>query len=106
FNQSWLARVDFDTAGRVILPASKLPALHNAVMARCDGLDGLVDGQLDDPRLCTFNPTTLACPASVDNDACLTPAQLTVVQKIYSGAVDARGRHLYPGGQPLGSELV
>ena len=31
---------------------------------------------------------------------------ITVVNKIYSGAVDARGRHLYPGGQPFGSELA
>ncbi|HEX3311044.1 MAG TPA: tannase/feruloyl esterase family alpha/beta hydrolase, partial [Streptosporangiaceae bacterium] len=106
FNQPWLARVDFDAAGRVILPASKLPALHAAVMARCDGLDGLVDGQLDDPRRCPFDPATLTCPAGADNVGCLTPAQLTVVRKIYSGAVDARDRHLYPGGQPYGSELV
>lgn len=106
FNQPWLARVDFDAAGHVILPASKLPALHSAVMTRCDGLDGLVDGQLDDPRQCSFDPATLACPASVDNDGCLTPAQITVVKKIYSGAVDGRDRHLYPGGQPFGSELV
>jgi feruloyl esterase len=106
FNQPWLARVDFDATGHVILPASKLPALHNAVMARCDGIDGLVDGQLDDPRLCPFDPATLACLSNVDNPDCLTPAQLTVVNKIYSGAVDARGRHLYPGGQPFGSELA
>jgi len=104
FNQPWLARVDFDGAGRVILPASKLPELHAAVMARCDGLDGLVDGQLDDPRHCPFDPATVRCPAGADNAGCLTPAQLTVVRKIYSGAVDARDRHLYPGGQPFGSE--
>jgi Tannase and feruloyl esterase len=106
FNQPWLARVDFDSAGHVILPASKLPALHAAVMSRCDSIDGLVDGQLDDPRLCPFDPATLACPATVDNADCLTPAQVAVVNKIYSGAVDARGRHLYPGGQPFGSELA
>jgi hypothetical protein len=106
FNQPWLARVDFDAAGRVILPAAKLPALHNAVLAACDGLDGLVDGQLDDPRACSFEPATLACPGSADAPTCLTPAQITVVRKIYSGAVDARGQHLYPGGQPVGSELA
>jgi hypothetical protein len=106
FNQPWLARVDFDASGQVILPASKLPALHTAVMARCDGIDGLVDSQLDDPRLCSFDPATLTCPANVDNAGCLTPPQVTVVDKIYSGAVDSHGRHLYPGGQPFGSELA
>ena len=106
FNQPWLARVDFDAAGRVIMPASKLPALHAAVMARCDGIDGLVDEQIDDPRRCSFDPATLRCPAKTDNASCLTRAQLAVVEAIYSGAVDARGQHLYPGGQPFGSELV
>jgi Tannase and feruloyl esterase len=106
FNQPWLARVGFDAAGRNILPASKLAPLHDAVMAACDGLDGLVDGQLDDPRACTFDPASLACPGDTDAPTCLTRAQITVVGKIYSGAVTDRGEHLYPGGQPYGSELA
>jgi hypothetical protein len=105
FNQPWLARVDVDAAGRPILPASKLGPLHDAVMARCDGLDGLVDGQLDDPRACDFDPAALACPGA-DSPTCLTQAQITVVRNIYSGAVTAQGEHLYPGGQPYGSELA
>jgi Tannase and feruloyl esterase len=105
FNQPWLARVDF-AAGRVILPPTKLPLLHDAVLARCDGIDGLADGQLDDPRRCEFDPAVLACPAGQDGSGCLTAAQVAVVRRIYSGAVDARGRALYPGGQPYGSELA
>jgi feruloyl esterase len=106
FNQPWLARVDFDAAGHVVLPATKLGMLHAAVMARCDGIDGLTDGQIDDPRRCSFEPATLACPGDQDAVGCLTQAQIAVVRKIYSGAVDPRGRALYPGGQPFGSELV
>jgi feruloyl esterase len=106
FNQPWLARVDFDSAGAVILPASKLPALHTAVRNRCDGLDGLVDGQIDDPRRCSFDPAALACPAGTDTPTCLTPSQVTVARRIYSGAVDPQGEHLYPGGEPYGSELA
>jgi Tannase and feruloyl esterase len=106
FNQPWLARVDFDASGRVILPAAKLGALHAAVLARCDGIDGLTDGQIDDPRRCPFDPAVLACPADQDAAGCLTRAQIAVVRRIYSGAVDPRGRALYPGGQPFGSELA
>jgi hypothetical protein len=105
FDQPWLARVNFDAAGHPILPASKLAPLHDAVMARCDGRDGLVDGQLDDPRACDFDPASIACPSG-DSPTCLTQAQVTVVRKIYSGAVTSRGEHLYPGGQPYGSELA
>jgi hypothetical protein len=106
FNQPWLARVDRDESGAVILPASKLPMLHDAVMKACDGKDGLVDGQIDDPRACTFDPTSIACPSGADAADCLTSAQVAVVRKVYSGAVTARGRHLYPGGEQYGSELA
>lgn len=105
FNQPWLARVDRDAQGRVILPASKLPMLHDAVLDECDARDGLADRQIDDPRACRFDPAGLRC-AGADAPTCLTPAQVTVVRRIYSGAVDSRGRHLYPGGQPYGSELA
>jgi hypothetical protein len=106
FYQPWLAGVDFDSSGRQIMPASKLAVLHQAVLANCDGKDGLVDGQIDDPRACTFSPQTLACPGDVDAPTCLTQAQIAVVEKVYSGPVDPAGRHLYPGGEPMGSELA
>jgi feruloyl esterase len=44
-----------------VITAAKLPALHGAVLAGCDGLDGLVDGQLEDPRACRFDPAVLLC---------------------------------------------
>jgi hypothetical protein len=47
------------------MPASKLPLLANAVLANCDAKDGLVDGIIDDPRRCTFDPAHLQCPAGV-----------------------------------------
>jgi hypothetical protein len=106
FYQPWLASVDFDSGGHQIMPASKLALLHQAVLANCDGKDGLVDGQIDDPRACTFSPQSLACPGDVDGVNCLTQAQIAVVEKVYSGPVDPAGRHLYPGGEPMGSELA
>ena len=74
-------------------------------MAACDRLDGLADGQIDDPQGCTFDPASIQCPAGTDNASCLTPAQVDVVQKVYSGPADASGHRLYPGGAPRGSEL-
>jgi feruloyl esterase len=105
FNQPWLARVDRDASGNVILPASKLGMLHDAVMAECDARDGHADRLIDDPRACRFDPSGLECPGA-DAPTCLTAAQVAVVRKVYSGPVDARGRHLYPGGEPYGSELA
>lgn len=103
FYEAWVATVDFDAAGHQILGADKLPMLSRAVLAACDGKDGSVDGQIDDPRACTFDPGALLCPGA-DAPNCLTKEQVTVVRKVYSGPVDANGRHLYPGGAPRGSE--
>ncbi len=103
-HQAWLARANTDVHGDPILTADKLPGLHAAVLARCDHLDGLVDGQLDDPRDCDFDPAALLCPAG--GKACLTPAQVDTVRKLYDGPRTPEGRRLYPAGQPRGSELA
>lgn len=102
---TWMVRVNTGADGSPILTAEKLPALHSAVMAACDGLDGLVDGQIDDPRVCHFDPASIQCPPGTDNANCLTPDQVAVVRKAYNGPVDASGHRLYPGGAPRGSEL-
>ena len=47
--------------GERAIPVSKLPAIFKAVVAACDHLDGLVDGQVDDPRRCRSDPKTLLC---------------------------------------------
>ena len=104
--ETWLGRINVDAQGNPILTLAKLPALHAAALASCDGADGLVDGQIDDPRACRFDPASIQCAAGSDQPTCLTPAQVDVARKAYSGPVDAHGRHLYPGGEPVGSELA
>ncbi|GLY36946.1 feruloyl esterase [Amycolatopsis sp. NBRC 101858] len=102
--QAWLARVNNAADGSPILTAAKLPALHSAVLAACDRLDGLADGQLEDPRACRFDPATLTCHGP-DTPSCLTPAQVAATRRIYSPPTDGHGTLLYPGGEQRGSEL-
>src|SRR5499427_10995787 len=104
--QVWLARINVDGQGNPILTPAKLPALHATALASCDGADGLLDGQIDDPRACHFDPASIQCPAGADQPTCLTAPQVDVARKAYSGPVDTQGRHLYPGGEPVGSELA
>ena len=88
------------------LSAAKLALVGKAVMAKCDALDGLKDGQIDDPRLCTLDVKAdlPACAAGTDNDTCLTAAQSATVMKIYGGPV-SHGQQIFPGFM-LGSEGV
>ncbi|HWL61523.1 MAG TPA: tannase/feruloyl esterase family alpha/beta hydrolase [Steroidobacteraceae bacterium] len=89
------------------LTAGKMATVAARVMQRCDAVDGLADGLIDDPRKCDFDARrdVPACPAGNDADSCLTPAQATTVNRIHSGPVDSRGRSLFPGFMP-GSEAV
>jgi feruloyl esterase len=103
---AWLAKTNQDAGGAPILTSDKVPALHNAVLAACDGIDGLVDGQIDDPRACRYDPVRLQCAAGTDLPTCLTPAQVAATRRLYDGPRDALGRRLYPGWESHGSELA
>lgn len=79
------------------IPAEKLPAIAAAAVAACDKNDGLADGVIADPRRCTFDPKSLACQGA-DGDTCLTPPQVTALQKIYDGPKNPRtGASVFPG---------
>lgn len=99
---AWLSKMNLRPDGTPILTADRLPALHNAVLAACDGIDGLVDEQIDDPRACAYDPVQLQCPAA---PVCLTPEQVGIVRQLYRGPV-SEGRLLYPGWESRGSELA
>ncbi|MEQ5843758.1 tannase/feruloyl esterase family alpha/beta hydrolase [Paraburkholderia acidicola] len=68
------------------MTAAQLAAFNRAVISACDAKDGLVDGQIDDPRQCSFDPAILQCGAPGSNPAtCLTPAQVQSAKDIYAG---------------------
>ena len=83
------------------LPPAKLPLIANAVNARCDAKDGIVDGVLDDPRKCDFRPSSLQCRAGQDPSTCLTPKEVAALAKIYAGPRNPRtGERIFPGALP------
>ena len=88
----------------VITPAAAT-TLHKAVIAACDRIDGLADGEIANPRACRFDPVTIVCkPGETGN--CISAAQAEVARSLYRGAVDDQGRQLFFGGEPYGSELL
>jgi tannase/feruloyl esterase len=91
-----------DPATRI--PQEKYPAIHQAVLAACDALDGLKDGLIDDPTRCLFDPHVLACKGA-DGPDCLTPKQVQSVATILGPAKSPKtGAVIFPGYQP-GTEL-
>jgi feruloyl esterase len=82
------------------IPASKLRLLGDAVNTACDGLDGIVDGVLDDPRKCKFDPQVLACREGQDPTSCLTAKQVKAVKDIWAGPRNSSGELVYPGYMP------
>ncbi len=86
--------------------AAKLALVADKVMAKCDAIDGLKDGLIDDPRKCAFDPArdVPACSAGVDDASCLTGPQAAAIAKVYGGPI-SKGIAVFPGYMP-GSEAV
>jgi hypothetical protein len=85
---------------------AKMTLVAERVMAKCDSIDGLKDGLIDDPRKCAFDPASdvPACSAGTDGADCLTAAQAAAIAKVYDGPV-SNGKPFFPGFEP-GSEAV
>jgi feruloyl esterase len=105
FYESWVSLAVRDPGGAPLLGTEDLRLVHAAVLASCDGRDGLVDGLLADPTACDWDPGALVC-ADGAVAGCLTPDQVHAVRAVYTGPVDVQGRRLYPGGAERGSELA
>ena len=71
-------------------PASTVFTTHdtllgNAVNAACDALDGVIDGVLNDPRRCHYDPAALQCTGSQTPPNCLTAEQVDAVRHLWTG---------------------
>jgi Tannase and feruloyl esterase len=85
------------------IPAAKIPAISNGVLAACDAEDGVKDGVINDPRQCHFDPETIGCKGA-DAPSCLTAPQVTALRALYAGPRDSAGHQVFPGYSPGGEE--
>jgi hypothetical protein len=87
-------------------PSQDLEVASAAILSACDGLDGLVDGIIDNYTACTNARVYAALdeytcsPSGAHGDtphggSCLTAGQVEALKKIYSGPVNSHGRPLY-----------
>ena len=79
------------------IPEEMLPVIAKAAVDACDKSDGLADGVITDPSRCHFDPKSLTCSSGVTS-GCLTPPQVTALQKIYDGPKNPKtGAAIFPG---------
>lgn len=89
-----------DADGRPILSeafsSSDLDLVSKAVLNRCDALDGLKDGEINDFKDCHFDPSVLECNSTKTSE-CLSQAKVEALRRSFGGAHDSSGRQLYAG---------
>jgi feruloyl esterase len=78
------------------IPAALLPVVDRAVLAACDGADGVKDELVQNPAHCAFDAKSLICkPGETEN--CLSADQAETIQTYFTATRDEAGHLLYPG---------
>jgi len=76
------------------------------VLKKCDTLDGVADGIMEDPRKCDWHPAEILCREGQDPATCLTDPQVKTVERIYSALrTTDTGEPIAPPASIRGSEL-
>ena len=88
-----------------VIPPAKYRMIHDAVVAKCDALDGVKDALIENPPRCSFDFAALTCAAD-DRPDCLTKEQVETAKAMASPIRDPKsGAVLHPGRYYPGSEL-
>ncbi|WOB08846.1 tannase/feruloyl esterase family alpha/beta hydrolase [Piscinibacter gummiphilus] len=97
FGAQRYALIDPANLANAFTPAERT-TVANAVLAKCDALDGATDGLVQDVEACrsAFNFATdvPTCPGARDG-SCLTTSQKVAFAPIFSGATTSTGRSFY-----------
>lgn len=84
----------------VAFPTAERVTVSNAILAKCDALDGASDGIVQDVAACQkafdLNRDVPTCSGARDG-ACLSADQKTAFAPIFSGATDSTGKKFYAG---------
>jgi hypothetical protein len=88
------------------LNPAKRKLLADAVLAQCDGLDGLKDGIISATGQCRFKPQALRCAGGGDTgDTCLSDAQVATVETVTAPYASRDGSITHAGFSFGGEDL-
>jgi feruloyl esterase len=94
--------VVMNAAANPVAPC-KLAAATAAAIAACDGIDGVKDGVIEDPKRCSYDPKALVGTSAGDCGA-FTDGDANVVRKLWEGPRRQDGSFLWYG-LPRGADL-
>jgi feruloyl esterase len=99
-NQAWDTQQFYSLSPAIFDAFSQadMNYVTSRILAKCDALDGAVDGLVQDQAACAtaFVPTTdlVTCPGTNDG-TCLSAAQKTVLASVFGGVKDSAGNSFY-----------
>jgi hypothetical protein len=81
---------------KAAFPPADMKLLADKVLDKCDVLDGLTDGMVNNLQACqkVFDINALQCK-SEKTSQCLSQAQVSALKKVFSGPVNTKGEALY-----------
>jgi feruloyl esterase len=97
-----VGRALYDDGGAGWINPAKTKLIDDAVLAKCDALDGAKDGIISHVKACNaaFDISTLRCPNGADTgNTCLSDAQIRTVRTItsdYKPGVSIAGMDAFP----------
>jgi feruloyl esterase len=100
FSGGWGNYVANQELGQNGLDTPKFQDVNQRALAACDGIDGIVDGMIQETRRCYYDANDAVCGepgANTDPARCLTPAEAAVVNKIWDGPRNPDGTKMWVG---------
>jgi feruloyl esterase len=82
-----------------VIPDSLLQLVNQKVTAKCDALDGVKDGLIQNPAACNFDPQRdlPKCAGDKPGDQCFTKAQIETLSTVLTATTDEQGAVVQPG---------
>jgi len=97
---TYLSIAPADDDGQPVLSQALTPedlaVVAEGILDACDADDGVVDGMVQRPEACRFEPAALACDED-RSTACLTGEEAEALVEAFAGPSDSSGQPLYVG---------